>query len=525
MQLSRKNIFLLFTFVFLFYCAIDIGSMWDAGTHLQMGKNKLNYLFSLGNNSNDFWFSKYFPGVSYTITAFITSMFPKIFETEALHLVNLLISLSAVYGMYGISKNLFNKKVAQIVFILFLFYPIFLGQMAINPKDTIITVSYVWITYLTLKYLQNPKKYQKNKLFLIKISFLLTIGTGINLAFSAILIPLIIFILLEFLFFKKIINKYFSGKIFIYDLLFIILFSFLILIPFWPQTHSNILVMPFKIFYESIFKYQPIGTPAYILNGEIKLVTNTPINYIPLNFLYKSPEYLLFLYPITFYFISFKNKFYKKRFTHFNYKLFFIVFIFLSSVFLLTFSPYPLYDGMRKFMFLIPFFIFIPSLGMYFILSNLKKIDVKILLVLIIFFLIPFLFKFFSLTPYHYVYLNYLNGQTSNNHLKFENDYLTTSVKELIKKSEFLDDGYIKLKYCGIGKGKIKKYLDKYNFSKVKIVGLDDKYDYVMMTNRVNWQTINNLNNAKTCFQSFEGETVSEVNRNGLTLSMIKKRE
>ena len=215
MQLSRKNIFLLFTFVFLFYCAIDIGSMWDAGTHLKMGKNKLNYLFSLGKNSNDFWFSKYFPGVSYTITAFITSMFPKIFETEALHLVNLLISLSAVYGMYGISKNLFNKKVAQIVFILFLFYPIFLGQMAINPKDTIITVSYVWITYLTLKYLQNPKKYQKNKLFLIKISFLLTVGTGINLSFSAILIPLIIFILLEFLFFKKIINKYFSGKIFI----------------------------------------------------------------------------------------------------------------------------------------------------------------------------------------------------------------------------------------------------------------------------------------------------------------------
>ena len=101
---------------------------------------------------------------------------------------------------------------------------------------------------ISLKYLQNPKKYQKNKLFLIKISFLLTIGTGINLAFSAILIPLIIFILLEFLFFKKIINKYFSGKIFIYDLLLIILFSFLILLPVWPQTHSNILVRPFKIY-------------------------------------------------------------------------------------------------------------------------------------------------------------------------------------------------------------------------------------------------------------------------------------
>jgi len=219
------------------------------------------------------------------------------------------------------------------------------------------------------------------------------------------------------------------------------------------------------------------------------------------------------------------NNFFKKKFTNFNYKLYFIILVLTLSLIMLTFSPYPLYDGMRKFMFLIPFFIFIPSLGMYFVICNNSLIRSKLCIFLILALALVFLFKFFSLTPYQYVYLNYLNGKTLNNHLKFENDYWTTSIKELLKKSKFIDEKYIRLKFCGIGKGQIKKYLNKYNFSRVKLVGYEDEYDYVIMTNRVNWQSLNNLKKAETCFQTFNGKVVSQVKRNGLVLSAIKEKQ
>jgi hypothetical protein len=498
--------------------------MWDHGTHLQMGKNKLRYLFSLGKINNEFWFSKYFPGISYTVTAFFTIMFPKKIESETLHLINLLVSLSAVFGLSRIAKIFFNEKIANITFLFFLFYPTFFGHMAINPKDTVVTVSYIWITYLVIKYLTKPHMCQNKQICLLKIGFLIALGTGVNLAFTAILLPLIIFIFTEIFYFKKLISTKFSKQIFIFDLLKIILLAYFILIIFWPQVHSNILIMPFKVFLETL-ENAPIGSPASLLNGEIHLTHNFPKNYVLLNLLLKSPEYLLILYPISFYFILANNNFFKKKFTNFNYKLYFIILVLTLSLIMLTFSPYPLYDGMRKFMFLIPFFIFIPSFGMYFVICNNSLIKSKLCIFLILTLVLVFLFKFFSLTPYQYVYLNYLNGKTSNNHLKFENDYLTTSIKEILKKSKFINEKYARLKFCGIGKGKIKKYLNKYNFSRVKLVGYKDEYDYVIMTNRVNWESLNNLKKAKTCFQTFNGKVVSQVKRNGLVLSVIKEKQ
>ena len=130
-----------------------------------------------------------------------------------------------------------------------------------------------------------------------------------------------------------------------------------------------------------------------------------------------------------------------------------------------------------------------------------------------------------GLNIYQYVYLNYLNGKTSHNHLKFENDYLTTSIKELLKKSKFIDEKYTRLKFCGIGKGQINRYLNKYKFSKVKLVGYEDEYDYVIMTNRVNWKSLNDLKKSETCFQTFNGKVVSQVIRNGLVLSAIKEKQ
>ena len=78
---------------------------------------------------------------------------PKKFEFEMLRVLNMFISLSGVYGISKIAKILFDKRVSYIIFFILLFYPAFFGHISINPKDTIIAISFIWVGYFILKYL------------------------------------------------------------------------------------------------------------------------------------------------------------------------------------------------------------------------------------------------------------------------------------------------------------------------------------------------------------------------------------
>lgn len=521
MQFTKKNILLSIIFLYIVYSALSIGTMWDTTYHLNQGKNKLNYFFSFGKINKEVFFDKYIPGISFTITAFLTNIAPKKFEYETLRLINMFISLSGVYGISKITRLLFDKKVATIAFLLFLFFPVYFGHMAINPKDTIFSISFIWITYFILQYLIKSEKYQNNIKHLCKIGFLVALGTGVRLTFVAVLIPIILFTIFEILFFKKFIYKNFSIKKFVYDILIIIIFSYVVVVVFWPQAHTNIFVLPFTYLFETFNTW--FGAPASMLNGEIYLTNNTPKSYIALNFLLRTPEYILALYIFSIYFIIAKNSFFKKKYKNFNYKIYLIIFVMLFIYTLMTFSPYPMYDGMRLFMFIISFFIIIPSLGFNYIISNFKTKIYKFYFISIIILIFLFAFKFFSLTPYHYVYLNYLNGKTSNNINKFEGDYLGTSITKLIKKSKFLNKKNTRLSYCGAGYGKMKRGLKKNNYSNVKLVSSNEQYDYILLINRVDWNTIDKIKNAKTCFESFKGKNISEVRRNGLVISSIRK--
>ena len=524
MQITKKNILLSIIFIFMAYCAVDIGSMWDSGTHLSMGQNRLDYLFSLGAVNNEYWFSKFFPGISYTITAFLLNVFPKALETEVLHLINLSISLSAAYGLTNICKILFNKQISRIVFVIFLLFPTYFGHASINPKDTVVAVSYIWLTYFILKYIKKSFKTQNNNSLILKIAFFLALGSGVRLAFASLLLPLLFFVFIEIFYFKKIINKKeFSLKLFFFDFLKIVLFSYFILVLFWPQAHPNIFIEPFKIFLETI-DAPPVGPPAGLLNGNIYLAKNTPNNYVILNLIFKTPEYILLLYLYFIFFVIKYNYFFSKKITNFNYKLFLIILVLSLTNILFILSPYPMYDGMRLILFMISFFVLIPGLAFYFLINHYSYLKFKIMLIPVFFLFAIFIVKFLSLTPYQYVYLNYLNGKTINNYSKFENDYLTTSLKELIKKSSFLNNESAKITFCGMGRGKIKKYLKKYNYSKVRVVRWEENYDYMLLTNRVDWTSIDNLNKAKTCFESFMNDNVSTVERNGLILSAVQKK-
>ena len=100
---------------------------------------------------------------------------------------------------------------------------------------------------------------------------------------------------------------------------------------------------------------------------------------------------------------------------------------------------------------------------------------------------------------------------------KFENDYWSVSLKELINKSNLDFNKTIKFATCGTPAKTAKYYLKKKGNHNFKFVSANDA-SYMIMTNRVTWN-----GNFITCFDNFKGTNISKVERNNLILSVIRK--
>ena len=102
------------------------------------------------------------------------------------------------------------------------------------------------------------------------------------------LFPIILIIIFEFFLKKENLFKKNLISYFFLDLAKIFFVAYILMILCWPDTHSNILILPFKLALESVTS-APIGTPWGLLNGEFYETSNTPKSYLIINFLYKLP--------------------------------------------------------------------------------------------------------------------------------------------------------------------------------------------------------------------------------------------
>tara|TARA_Y100000590_G_scaffold215787_1_gene244542 strand:- start:103 stop:1656 length:1554 start_codon:yes stop_codon:yes gene_type:complete len=516
MSKKKKYVPLILLIAFSIFCSLIIGQSMDEENHLVQGKITLDYLFSLGQINNHIWYREFYSPIYWSLNYFITEIFPYKYKIETSHLVNLIFSLSAIFGIGKVCRELFNKKVGDLVFLILFFYPIFFGHMSINSKDTILAFSHVWIVYLILRYLKKQNLREKVNKYVIILGLLVAISTGIQLAFLGSQIPVFIFVLIEIFLLKKIINKNFSIKVFLYDLIKCFIVFYFILVLFWIDTHQNILIYPFYILQDFLSEDYKTGWPFNLINGNYYISSNVPSFYFLINFIFKSPEYILILY--LFFFISFFKsfKFYKKKFTHFNYKILFVILMLIFPNIILYVVPFPIYDGMRLFLWVVPYYCIIPGLAIYYIIENLNFKIHKIILPFLLIFFAYHLFNFFIITPYQYTYLNILNGKTENRFKKFENDYWGVSIDELVKNANFETNEVIKISTCGISDGIPKQYFKKKLGLNYKFVE-PDKANYIIMTNRV-------MKYEKTnCFEKYKGDDIVAVKRNGLILSVIRK--
>ena len=522
---NQVNIFLKISIFFIlllgFYNALILGASWDEPFHHILGIERLAYLLSFGNLKNySFGVSQYYPGFYDTFAASIYFFIEKInfnfavnYLVQIKHITNFLFSTISVFGLYKVLK-LFskNKNFSLLVCFITLLNPFFFGHLSINPKDIIIFFSLIWFIYFFSIYIL----YKKNLKFLILFSIFLGFGCGTRLSFIVLPLPIILFgIVYNFkkfdLTFINFIKKNFSH--FAISLTIVCFFSFIT----WPHLHS----LDFDIIRATVLKSikWTAGPKLGLINGFFYETFATPKTYFLSFLLYKMPIYQSVLFFCSIFIIFFKKNFFCKKINNFlvirNFCLLFLSYI----VLLVLCLNVKIYDGIRLFLFLIPFFCTICGFFIFYFFDNFKNNFNKLTIVIIVVFFLLSLLRFISLNPYQYVYLNY-NPNINNS--GFEHDYWNVSFKELIKKIPDEIDGKNVSDYnffiCGGDYQVAHYYLVNKFKTKINITNFQ-KADLSIMTNRASF----NVKDKRTCFQKYLGDELLSINRGNIKLSKLIK--
>ena len=108
MAIKNSIFFLGILVVYSLFCLTQLGVTWDTFFYYEMGKDRLDYLFSLGNDESfkRIPHSKYLPGMYSTLAAFFSQFFPKEYLGFSLLSYEVILSVvEAVLHIVGYSMN------------------------------------------------------------------------------------------------------------------------------------------------------------------------------------------------------------------------------------------------------------------------------------------------------------------------------------------------------------------------------------------------------------------------------------
>ena len=125
-----------------------------------------------------------------------------------------------------------------------------------------------------------------------------------------------------------------------------------------------------------------IGWPFNVSNGNYFFSKEAPFYYIFENLLFKLPEFIIYLYLVFTFILLFNYKKLKKKYFNLNKHLILFISILLYPSIIILFIPYPIYDGLRLFLWFIPYIVFIPAITLDFMYNNLKYREFKLVSIL-----------------------------------------------------------------------------------------------------------------------------------------------
>ena len=548
---------------FAWWCALIIGLSWDEYFHHINGLVRYNFLTSLGDFQKfEFRNNKFYPGLYDTISYAFGQIFlfiNKKFYVQnidlIMHVVNISFSSLSILGLYLLTKEIFNKKIALFSVLLTLLNPFFFGHMGMNSKDIIVFFSFIWFCYFFYLYCKKEDKIFKN---LILASLCIGFGCGVRLTFLIVIFPTII---IGFIF---LIKKYKSNYLNLVKRLslhipIVFIITIFLVILCWPHfivelQRGNFIEFTSLIINNTINWID--GPKIGLINGEFYEVFNTPKTYFLDVIIFRLPFYFTFLLICSYFLIFSKKINTNNEIENFGKKFISLNIIAFFSIVLALILSVNVYDNLRLFLFIIPFLSIISSIALNYFLENFKNYtQIKVVTIFVFFLFSLSFYRFIILTPYQYTYVNYSYLKLENSIGKFEHDYWGSSYKELVKKikenysKEEIDK--FKIADCGGGDFTLIYYLNKYLGVKKTFSNIDvlDQATHIVMNNRAFLDVFENehvkdLVNEKgsmlvkdmekvsrapnirqTCFdyKPFSGKNAVVVSRDGLPLTIFRE--
>ena len=562
MSSISKNIVLIFiSFLLLlsWWSSLTIGLSTDEYFHHINGMKRYNFLVSLGEDKNfQFRNNEFYPGLydtlSYALGQIILIIDKKFYAMNidfTMHIVNVTFSSLSLLGLYIFTKKIFNKDIALLTVLLTLLNPFFFGHMGMNSKDLIVFFSLIWFTYYFYLYCVENEKITKN---LLLASFFIGFGCGVRLTFVVVIFPIVVCGIVYL--FNKYKSDYFNllKRLSLHILIAFVITIFLVILC-WPHIFVSIKSNNFfgflSIIVENTINWNE-GPKTGIINGEYYEVFNTPKSYFLNIVLYRMPFYFSILLCFSYFLFFSKKLVLQKDINNLNLKFGLINLIAFFPIILALILSVNIYDNLRLFLFIIPFFSILAALSLYQTLTSFKnswKIKSFASIILILFTLS--FYRFLILTPYQYDYINYSSIKLSNANEKWEHDYWGASYKELVLKiKKNLNDEEIKnlkITNCS-GDDTLLYYL--YRHLGKKFIYRSKKEhlaDHVILINRATLDVINNpllgnLVNEKgimlakdrekivrtpgvktRCPVQYKGTDIIKVTRGGITQSALRK--
>jgi len=548
---------------FAWWCSLTIGLSWDEYFHHINGLVRYNFLTSLGDFQKfEFRNNKFYPGLYDTISYAFGQIFffiNKNFYVQnidlIMHIVNISFSSLSILGLYLLTKEIFNKKIALLSVLLTLFNPFFFGHMGMNSKDIVVFFSFIWFCYFFYLYCKKEEKRFKN---LILASLCIGFGCGVRLTFLIVIFPAII------LGFIYLIKKFKSNHLILVKRLslhipIVFIITIFLIILCWPHFIVELQKGNFIEFTALIIKNTINwidGPKIGLMNGEFYEVFNTPRTYFLDLIIYRLPFYLTLLLISSYFLIFLKKININNEIENFNQKFISLNIIAFFPIGLALILSVNLYDNLRLFLFIIPFLSIISALALDYFFENFKKhIQIKVITVVVLFLFTLSFYRFVILTPYQYTYVNYSYLKFENSIGKFEHDYWGSSYKELVNK---IKEKYskeeiksFKIADCGGGDYTLIYYLNKYlkikkTYSNINVL---DQATHIVMNNRAFLDVFENQhvkdlvdekgnmlisdmekvsrapNIRQTCFdyKPFSGKDAVVVARNGLPLTIFRE--
>ena len=551
--------FITFLLLLAWWSALTIGLSTDEYFHHVNGLKRYNFLISLGEDTKfQFRNNEFYPGLydtlSYAFGQIILIINKKFYANNidfVMHLVNITFSTLSLLGLYLFTKKILNKDIAILAVLITLLNPFFFGHMGMNSKDLIVFFSLIWFTYYFYLYCVENENITKN---LLLASFFMGFGCGVRLTFLVVIFPVVVCGIIY------LINKYKSDYFYLLKRLFLhILIAFAItiflVILCWPHILVSIQSDNFFRFLSIIVKNTinwNDGPKTGIVNGEYYEVFNTPKSYFLNIILFRLPFYFSILLFFTYFLFFSKKLFLQKEINNFNLKFGLINLIAFFPIILALLLSVNIYDNLRLFLFIIPFFGILAALSLYQILLSFRnswKIK-SIASIILILFSLSF-YRFIILTPYQYDYINYSSVKLSNANEKWEHDYWGASYKELVLKIKNNlskeDIRNLKITNCS-GDDTLLYYLYRHLGKKFIYRNKREHLaNHVILINRATLDVLNNpmLGNlvddegtmllkdmervvrtpgVKTrCPIQYEGTDIVKVTRGGITLSALRK--